>query len=67
MIHVRIPERHDAEAFLLLAKSGFPIVCLPQNTYGVRDEHLRILKRERIPFKKLEAGRIPMPKPAMAV
>ena len=67
MIHIRIPEKHDAKGFLLLAKSGFPVVCLPQNTYGVREEHLRILKGKRIPFKKLEPGQIRMPKPALAV
>ena len=67
MIHIKIPEKHDAKGFLMLAKSGFPVVCLPQNTYGVREEHLRILKRERIPFKKLEPSQIRMPKPALAV
>ena len=67
MIHIRIPEKHDAKGFLVLAKSGFAVVCLPQNTYGVREEHLRILKRNRIPFKKLEPGQIRMPKPALAV
>ena len=67
MIHIKIPEKHDAKGFLVLAKSGLPVVCLPQNTYGVREEHLRILKRERIPFKKLEPGQIRMPKPALAV
>ncbi len=53
MIFIQIPENQDAKAFLVLAKSGFPVVCLPENTYGVREEHLKLLKRKRIPFKKL--------------
>jgi hypothetical protein len=67
MIYIRIPEKQDAKAFLVLAKSGFPVVCLPENTYGVRDEHLKLLKHKRIPFKRLEASKIPMPRPALAI
>jgi len=67
MIYIRIPQKQDAKGFLILAKSGFPVVCLPENTYGVRDEHLKLLKRKRIPYKKLEASKIRMPKPALAV
>ena len=67
MIYIQIPEKQDAKGFLLLAKSGFAVVCLPKNTYGVREEHLKLLKRKRITFKKLEASRIRMPKPALAL
>jgi hypothetical protein len=67
MIHIRLAEKDEAKGFLVLAKSGIPVVCLPQSTYGVREEHLRILKRERIPFKKLDSSLIPIPKPALAV
>lgn len=67
MIYIQIPEKQDAKGFLLLAKSAFPVVCLPENTYGVREEHLKLLKRKRISFKKLEASKIRMPKPALAV
>jgi hypothetical protein len=67
MIYIQISEKHDAKGFLLLAKSGFPIVCLPENTYGVREEHLNLLKRKRIPFKRLEASKIRMPEPALAI
>ena len=66
MIYIQISEKHDAKGFLLLAKSGFPVVCLPENTYGVRAEHLKLLKRKRISFKKLEASKILMPNPALA-
>jgi hypothetical protein len=52
MIQIRIPNKHDAKGFLMLARSGFPVVRLPQNTYVVCAEHLRILRRERIPFRK---------------
>ncbi len=55
MIYIRIPEKHDAKGFLLLAKSGAPVTCLPDNIYGVNTEHVKILKRKRIPFKKLAA------------
>jgi hypothetical protein len=27
--------------------------CLPNNTYRITPEHVKILKRKRIPFKKL--------------
>jgi hypothetical protein len=67
MIYIQIPADQDGKGFLLLAKSGFPVVCLSQNTYGVRDEHLKLLKRKRIRFKKLEPGKIRMPKPALAI
>jgi len=67
MIYIQVPEKQDAKAFLVLAKSGFPAVCLPENTYGVRDEHLKLLRRKRINFKKLDASKIGMPKPALAV
>jgi hypothetical protein len=58
MIYVQIPEKHDAKGFLLLAKSGAPVSCLPRNIYGVSPEHVKILKRKRIPFKKLPAKSI---------
>ena len=67
MIYIQIPEKQDAKGFLALAKSGFPVVCLPENTYGVRDEHLKLLKRKRISFKKLEPRKIRMPRPALAI
>ena len=67
MIYIQIPEKQDARGFLLLAKSGFALVCLPENTYGVCEEHIKLLKRKRISFKKLEPSKIPMPKPALAI
>jgi hypothetical protein len=53
MIYIQIPERYRADALLMLVKDGLSIVCLPQKRYGVRQEHLKILKRKRIPIKKL--------------
>jgi hypothetical protein len=67
MIYIQIPERHRADAFLLLVKSGFSVVCLAGKIYGVREEHLKFLKRKRIPFKKLDASKIRMPEPSLAV
>ena len=66
MIYVQIPEKHDAKGFLLLAKSGAPVNCLPGNIYGVTPEHVKILKRKRIPFKKLPAKSIHLPKSSLA-
>ncbi len=66
MIYIQIPAKQDAKGFLILAKSGFSIVCLPHNTYGVCDEHLRLLKSKRVAFKRLDAGNIPIPTPALA-
>jgi hypothetical protein len=67
MHYIQLPDDQDANGFLLLAKSGFPLVCLPENIYGVRDQHLKLLKRKRIQFKELEPDKIPMPKPALAI
>jgi hypothetical protein len=53
MIYIQIPERYRADALLMLVKDGLSIVCLPQKRDGVRQEHLKILKRKRISFKKL--------------
>ena len=50
MFYIQIPDTHRAEAFLLLVKSGFPVACLAGKIYGVREEHLKILRRKRIPF-----------------
>ena len=67
MIYIQIPERHRADAFLLLVKSGYSVVCLAGKIYGVREEHLKFLKRKRIPFKKLDASKIRIPEPSLAV
>lgn len=66
-IYIQIPERHRADAFVLLIKSGFSVVCLAGKIYGVRDEHLKFLKRKRIPFKKLDASKLRIPTPRLAV
>jgi hypothetical protein len=62
MVYVQIPEKHDAIGFLALAKRGTPVHCLAGNIYGVRADHITILKRERIPFKKLDAKNVRLPK-----
>ena len=66
MIYIRIPEKEDAVGFLALAKSGIPVSCLAENTYGVQQEHLKILKRRKISFKKLGAKNVHLPKPSLA-
>lgn len=64
MIYIQIPEEHDAVGFLALAKSGIPVYCLPENSYGVSNEHLTLLDSKHIPFKKLEADSLPLPSPS---
>lgn len=64
MIYIQIPEKHDALGFLALAKSGLPVSCLAKNSYGVVKEHLTILRRKRIPFKRLPIRSIRLPKPS---
>lgn len=66
MIYIRIPEKHDAVGFLALAKSGVTLTCLPENTYGVCAEHIKLLKHRGIPFKKLDVGRIRLRKASTA-
>jgi hypothetical protein len=66
MIYIRIPEKHDAKGFLLLAKSDAPVTCLPDNIYGVNPEYIKILKRNRIPFKKLAAKSVHLPNSSLA-
>lgn len=65
--YIQIAEKHDAKGFLALAKSGIPVSCLPENTYGVHPEQLKILRRKRIPFKKLPAANVRLPIPTLAV
>ena len=64
MIYIQIPEEHNAIGFLALAKSGLPIVCFRENSYGVSNEHLSLLDSKQIPFKKLEASSFPLPRPS---
>ena len=66
MTYIQIPEKHDAEGFILLAKSGVPVTCLADNVYGVAPEHIRILKRRKIPFRTLPAKRVRLPKSSLA-
>lgn len=66
MTYVQIPERADAKAFLVLAKTGAPVTCLADNEYGVREEHLKVLKSKRIPFKKLNPSAVHLPKASLA-
>lgn len=65
MIYIQIPEKHDAVGFLTLAKSGTSVLCLPENTYGVVQEHLTLLRRKHIPFKKIESCTVPLPTPSL--
>ena len=66
MVYIQIPEKYDAAGFLTLAKSGTPIHCLADSIYGVRPDHIKILKRKRIPFKKLDAKNVHLPSSSLA-
>ena len=64
MIYIQIPKDDNAVGFLALAKSGTSVLCLPENTYGVSSKHLTLLRRKRIPFKRLESDAVRLPKPS---
>ncbi|MBI4519639.1 MAG: hypothetical protein HY701_02285 [Gemmatimonadetes bacterium] len=66
MVYVQIPEEHDARGFLVLAKSGLPVRCLPDNVYGVDPAHLKVLKRNKICFKRLLAKNVRLPRSPLA-
>jgi len=66
MIYIQIPEKDDARGFLVLAKSGTPVSCLSRNVYGVTPEHIKLLKRKQISFKKLAANSVRLPKSPLA-
>ena len=59
MIFIQLPKDDNAVGFLALAKSGASVLCLPDNTYGVLSEHITLLRRKHISFKKLEKVRLP--------
>ena len=61
MIYIQLPKDDNAVGFLTLAKSGTSVLCLPENTYGVSSEHLTLLRRKRIPFKKLASNTVRLP------
>jgi hypothetical protein len=62
VVYIQIPEASDAAAFVVLAKSGGAVTCLPEIVYGVQPEHLRILRRRHVPFKKIDVKKIRLPK-----
>ncbi len=66
MTYIQIADRHDAKGFLLLAKSGMSVSCLANNIYGIVAEQLKILKRNRVPFKVLPAKSVRLPKSSLA-
>ena len=66
MTYIQIHDKFDAKGFLALAKSGFPVVCLPDNIYGVRDQHLKLLRKQRIPFRKLNPKDVNLPHSTLA-
>ncbi|MBI3193399.1 MAG: hypothetical protein HYZ34_02905 [Ignavibacteriae bacterium] len=62
MIYIQLTEKVDAEGFLLLAKSGPPVLCLPENIYRISSEQQNLLEDKGIPFKTLNAKDVRMPK-----
>lgn len=55
MVYIQLSEKHAPKGFLVLAKSGTPVTRLPNNTYRVTPEHLKLLASKKIPFRKLRA------------
>ncbi len=66
MVYIQIPEACDARGFLILAKSGLPVRCLPDNVYGVDPAHLTLLKRHKIRFKTMLAKHVRLPRSPLA-
>jgi len=66
MTYIQLSEKHDANGFLALAKSGTAVYCLAGNIYGVRLDHIKILRRKRIPFKRLNARDVHLPRSSLA-
>jgi hypothetical protein len=62
MIYIQIARNDNAVGFITLAKSG-PVLCLPDDIYGVSPEHLELLRRKHIAFKELEANTVRLPRP----
>ncbi len=63
MIFIQIP-KDNGLGFLALAKSGTSVLCLPENIYGVSLEHLKLLRRKQIVFKKLRTNTVRLPRPS---
>jgi hypothetical protein len=66
MTYIHIPNQYDAEAFLLLAKSGVAVQCFAENVYGIQQEHLTILKNANIPITFLQTRDVHLPKTSLA-
>ena len=66
MTYIHISEKYDVKGFLLLARSGVPVSCLPDNIYGVGPEHIKLLKQKKIPFTKLATKNVHLPKSPLA-
>jgi len=66
MIFIRILEKYDSKGFLVLAKSGSPITCLPDNVYGVVKDQLKLLKRQKISYKTIPTNSVRLPKACLA-
>ncbi len=66
MIFIQLSEKYGPKGFLILAKSGSPIVRMPNNTYGVQQKHLKLLTSKKIPFKKLPPDSVPLPEVSLS-
>lgn len=68
--YIQIPEKHATKGFYTLitvgAKSG-SIQALPGHIYIINKDHLQLLKRKRIPFKKLRREQLPVQQASTAV
>jgi hypothetical protein len=50
-------KKDDIKGFYKLLTSGKPVVCLPNNTYEVRPDHLLVLDTAGIPYEILKADK----------
>jgi|GEM_PF-5198533 len=63
MEYIQIPPEYNAQALWLLFTHS-PTKCFPSNIYSVSIEQIQILKRKKIPFKKVDMHQIHFPTPS---
>lgn len=62
MLYIQIPEKYATKGFYTLITEGTKygsIQSLPGHIYIVNKEQIQILKRKRIPFKKISREQLP--------
>jgi hypothetical protein len=53
MEYIQIPQEYNARGLYLLMTHS-PTKCLPNNIYVVNKEQMKLLRRKKVPFKKVD-------------